>query len=71
MMRANEFQSSAEMPAEPEIKQHPFLKEDDQKNKIINKEYHAHLEERKEWQTQTPTRDAADVFKEVTNEKPQ
>mmetsp|Transcript_24120 Transcript_24120/g.28938 ORF Transcript_24120/g.28938 Transcript_24120/m.28938 type:complete len:177 (-) Transcript_24120:269-799(-) len=69
MMKANDFQTHEEMPAEPKIKEHPFLK-DDNETKLTNKEYQGYLKERKEWQTPTPTQDAADVFKEVKGSPP-
>jgi len=62
MMRANAFQNVEEMPEPVPQKEHPFLNDDDEG--IRRKEFVAKLKEKKEWQTQVPMEDAADVFRE-------
>lgn len=65
MMRANDFQTAEDMPEEvPLNKEHPFLEPGETNAGLQNKEYTAHLPERKEWQTQVPQQDAKDVFTE-------
>ena len=66
MMKANDIESSQHMPAQPEVD--PFLKDpsnDDSDYIVGDKELYGRLQERKEWQTQTPTQDAKDVFQQV------
>mmetsp|Transcript_41213 Transcript_41213/g.46836 ORF Transcript_41213/g.46836 Transcript_41213/m.46836 type:complete len:171 (+) Transcript_41213:118-630(+) len=69
MMKANEFQEVENMPEEvPVGKDHPFL-EPAAVEGVKNKEYVAHLPDRKEWQTQVPQQDAKDVFKDTTSNR--
>jgi hypothetical protein len=63
MMRANDFQNVEEMPEPIPHEEHPFLNADDG-NGIKDKEFVANLKEKKEWQKQTPMKDADEVFRE-------
>mmetsp|Transcript_22069 Transcript_22069/g.32677 ORF Transcript_22069/g.32677 Transcript_22069/m.32677 type:complete len:167 (+) Transcript_22069:150-650(+) len=62
MMRANDFENVEEMPEPVPHKEHPFLNDDDEG--IRRKEFIANLKEQKEWQKQTPMKDADQVFRE-------
>lgn|ERR1719401_400016 len=72
MMAVNEFRPEDEMPETVPLNQHhPFLSIE---NKMdgnaggdgdLQKEFVAHLKEKKEWQEPHPTRDASEVFKEA------
>ncbi len=66
MMRANDIQTAENLPPQP--MHDPFLSDaNDEEEKYIvgDQELYGRLQERKEWQTQTPTRDASDVFQPV------
>jgi hypothetical protein len=60
MMNANQVQAATEMPLQP--MEDPFLSHDDDGNLSTDQELYARLPEKKEWQSQTPTQDAAQVF---------
>lgn len=78
MMKLNSFQPAEEMPEPiPIDENHPFVApvgddETEEGSTIVpaQKQYVAHLPERKEWQTQLPTQDAADVFTKEDSQKP-
>ena len=72
MMAVNDFRPGEEMPATVPLDQdHPFLSVDDkldggaENEGDLQREFVAHLKERKDWQEPHPTRDAGDVFREV------
>ena len=66
MMKANDFQEATDMPEEiPAGENHPFLEPADAGLK--NREYVAHLPERKEWQTPVQQQDAKDIFVRSTS----
>lgn len=68
MMKANDFQEASEMPEEiPAGDNHPFL--EPSADGLEQKEFVAHLPERKEWQKQVPQQDAKDVFVETKTRK--
>lgn len=71
MMKANDIETSRQMPAQPEVD--PFLtdssNEDSSDYIVDDKELYGRLQERKEWQTQTPTQDAKNVFQQVPTDK--
>lgn len=65
MMKANDFQNVQEMPEPIPQEEHPFLNEvSDDDSAIKSKEFVANLKEKKEWQKQTPIKDADEVFRE-------
>lgn len=64
MMKANDFQNVHEMPEPVPQEDHPFLDVNEEDNGIKNKEFVANLKEKKEWQKQTPMKDADEVFRE-------
>lgn len=69
MMRANQIESAQQMPAQPT--HDPFLSDEqdssDSNNYVVgDQELYGRLQERKEWQKQTPTQDAKDVFQPVS-----
>jgi hypothetical protein len=61
IMKANDVQPAKEMPLQPT--ENPFLS--DEEGTLSDKELYGRLEERKEWQIQTPTQDAKQVFQEI------
>ena len=65
MMRANDIETAQSMPAQP--RDDPFLSNEE--GTLSDKELYGRLQERKEWQTQTPTQDVSQVFQEVPNDK--
>lgn len=68
MMRANDIETLEKMPAQPP--EDPFLQSTSEKNEkyiLGDQELYGRLQERKEWQTQTPTQDAKDVFQPVSS----
>jgi hypothetical protein len=73
MMKLNTFQHAAVMPPEIPINEdHPFVLPTDTSNDsstVKTRQYVATLPERKEWQKQLPTQDAASVFKPIEKEK--
>ena len=65
MMRLNTFEHASNMPEERPIDEtHPFVipATEEDEDAIPKKQYVAHLPERKDWQPQLPTQDAANVF---------
>ena len=64
MMKLNSFQPAEEMPEPVPIDDnHPFVTPGSETDGMPGeRQYVAHLPERKEWQTQVPTQDAANVF---------
>jgi hypothetical protein len=66
MMRANDVQFAEEMPLQPT--EDPFLS-DEQDGSLSDQELYARLQERKEWQTQTPTQNATQVFSKQVPKK--
>jgi hypothetical protein len=67
MMKANQVQSAEEMPLQPT--EDPFLLSGDDDGNVSDQELYARLQERKEWQTQTPTQDVDQVFSQVPPKK--
>jgi len=70
MMRANDIETSQNMPAQPQVD--PFLSDSQDSNGsyiVGDQELYGRLQERKEWQSQTPTQDAKDVFQQVPVDK--
>ena len=71
MMKLNSFEHALNMPEQPPVDEnHPFVRPADPNNTddartVPERQYVAHLPERKEWQQQLPTQDAAQVFKPV------
>lgn len=68
MMKLNSFEHALNMPQQQPIDDHhPFVRpvdenETEQQQAIPERQYVAHLPERKEWQGQLPTQAASDVF---------
>jgi hypothetical protein len=68
MMQLNRFEHAEVMPEPVPVDElHPFVLPDDQRERP--QQYVAHLPERKDWQPQLPTQDAADVFQPVDTKK--
>jgi hypothetical protein len=69
MMKLNSFEHALNMPQQmPVDEQHPFVspakgKEDVKGTVVPERQYVANLPERKEWQKQLPTQEAAEVFR--------
>lgn len=68
MMKLNSFEHALNMPQQmPVDEQHPFVRpaEDDKdaQGVVPERQYVANLPERKEWQEQLPTQEAAEVFR--------
>lgn len=73
MMQLNQFDHAMNMPEPvPVDEQHPFVTPGDttdDAHAAPPRQYVAHLPERKEWQSQLPSQDAANVFRPVENKK--
>eukprot|EP00977_Amphora_coffeiformis_P023085 scaffold12163_cov176-Amphora_coffeaeformis.AAC.24 len=68
MMKLNSFEHALNMPEQPPIdERHPFVRPVVEGNEdaqaVPERQYVAHLPERKEWQKQLPTQEASEVFK--------
>jgi hypothetical protein len=73
MMKLNSFEPVQDMPEPiPVDEHHPFVSntvDDDASGIPTQRQYVAHLPERKEWQPPLPTQDAESVFTEVPDQK--
>lgn len=69
MMKLNSFEHALNMPQQtPVDESHPFVRpiqESQGEEAVTERQYVAHLPERKEWQKQLPTQEAVDVFQPV------
>lgn len=71
MMKLNSFEHALNMPEQrPVNEHHPFVRPvdsssspEDTARTVPDRQYVAHLPERKEWQKQLPTQEASDVFR--------
>ena len=67
MMKLNTFEHALNMPQQTPVNEHhPFVRPVDGSEDAVTvpeRQYVAHLPERKEWQKQLPTQEASDVFK--------
>lgn len=71
MMKLNSFEHALNMPQQPPVDEnHPFVRpvEGDAEAVPAERQYVAHLPERKEWQKQLPTQDASQVFQPVASD---
>ena len=72
MMKLNSFEHALNMPQQPPVDEHhPFVRpadnigDEDASSSVVptERQYVAHLPERKEWQKQLPTQEASQVFR--------
>ena len=71
MMKLNTFEHALNMPEQtPVDEHHPFVRPTTGPDEAVpERQYVAHLPERKEWQTQIPTQDASQIFRPVGDDK--